>query len=332
MEMTQPRQTENSPLLSVKDLTVEFKTEKGVVRAVDGVSFDLAGGEPLGIVGESGCGKSVTALSLLKLIPSPPGRIAGGEILLDGQNIVPLSDSRMRRIRGNKISMIFQEPMTALNPVFTIGNQMIEILRIHKNISHQEARNQALEILNTVEIESPEKRINQYPHELSGGMRQRVMIAMALSCNPRILVADEPTTALDVTVQAQVMDEIKRLQKKLDMAVILITHDLGVIAEFCRRVIVMYCGKIVEIADTESLFNNPRHPYTKGLMDSIPRIRDQKLEKLPTIKGMVPDLADLPKGCRYADRCPKARERCRKIEPVLEKDLTNRSVSCFYPN
>ena len=330
--MTQPRQTENSPLLSVKDLTVEFKTEKGVVRAVDGVSFDLAGGEPLGIVGESGCGKSVTALSLLKLIPSPPGRIAGGEILLDGQNIVPLSDSRMRPIRGNKISMIFQEPMTALNPVFTIGNQMIEILRIHKNISRQEARNQALEILNTVEIESPEKRINQYPHELSGGMRQRVMIAMALSCNPRILVADEPTTALDVTVQAQVMDEIKRLQKKLDMAVILITHDLGVIAEFCRRVIVMYCGKIVEIADTESLFKAPRHPYTKGLLDSIPRIREQKLEKLPTIQGMVPDLADLPEGCRYADRCPKVKERCRKSEPVLEKDLTNRGVSCFYPN
>ncbi len=332
MEITQPRQTENSPLLSVKDLTVEFKTEKGVVRAVDGVSFDLAGGEPLGIVGESGCGKSVTALSLLKLIPSPPGRIAGGEILLDGQNIVPLSDSRMRGLRGNKISMIFQEPMTALNPVFTIGNQMIEILRIHKNISRQEARNQALEILNTVEIESPEKRINQYPHELSGGMRQRVMIAMALSCNPRILVADEPTTALDVTVQAQVMDEIKRLQKKLDMAVILITHDLGVIAEFCRRVIVMYCGKIVEIADTESLFKAPRHPYTRGLMDSIPRIREQKLEKLPTIQGMVPDLADLPEGCRYADRCPKVKERCRKSEPVLEKDLTNRGVSCFYPN
>ena len=332
MEMTQPRQTENSPLLSVKDLTVEFKTEKGVVRAVDCVSFNLAGGEPLGIVGESGCGKSVTALSLLKLIPSPPGRIAGGEILLDGQNIVPLSDSRMRGLRGNKISMIFQEPMTALNPVFTIGNQMIEILRIHKNISRQEARNQALEILNTVEIESPEKRINQYPHELSGGMRQRVMIAMALSCNPRILVADEPTTALDVTVQAQVMDEIKRLQKKLDMAVILITHDLGVIAEFCRRVIVMYCGKIVEIADTESLFKAPRHPYTKGLLDSIPRIRDQKLEKLPTIQGMVPDLADLPEGCRYADRCPKVKERCRKSEPVLEKDLTNRGVSCFYPN
>jgi peptide/nickel transport system ATP-binding protein len=332
MEMTQPLQTKNSPLLSINDLTVEFKTEKGVVRAVDSISFDLASGEPLGIVGESGCGKSVTALSLLKLIPSPPGRIAGGEILLDGQNIVPLSDSRMRGLRGNKISMIFQEPMTALNPVYTIGNQMIEILRIHKNISRQEARNQAVEILNTVEIESPEKRIKQYPHELSGGMRQRVMIAMALSCNPKILVADEPTTALDVTVQAQVMDEIKRLQKKLDMAVILITHDLGVIAEFCRRVIVMYCGKIVEIADTESLFKTPRHPYTKGLLDSIPRIRDQKLEKLPTIKGMVPDLADLPKGCRYADRCPKARERCRKVEPVLEKDLTDRSVSCFYPN
>jgi oligopeptide/dipeptide ABC transporter ATP-binding protein len=209
---------------------------------------------------------------------------------------------------------------------------MIEVLRIHRKISRQEARNKAIEMLNTVEIESPEKRINQFPHELSGGMRQRVMIAMALSCNPKVLVADEPTTALDVTVQAQVMDEIKRLQKKLNMAVILITHDLGVIAEFCRRVIVMYCGKIVEIADTESLFNTPRHPYTKGLLDSIPRIRDHKLEQLPTIQGMVPDLADLPAGCRYADRCPKVKDRCCRSEPALEHYGAGGSVSCFDPN
>ena len=324
--------TEQKPILRIKDLVVEFKTEKGVIRAVDGLSFDVMAGEPLGIVGESGCGKTVTALSILKLIPNPPGRIAGGSIDLDGVDVVSLSEDEMVTVRGDSASMIFQEPMTALNPVFTIGNQMIEIIRVHQKISKKEARERAVEMLKTVNIESPEKRVNQYPHELSGGMRQRVMIGMALSCNPKLLIADEPTTALDVTVQAEVMDEIKRLQQELGMGLILITHDLGVIAETCRRVAVMYCGKIIELSEVEELFANPKHPYTRGLLDSIPRVRKDKLERLPIIEGMVPDLASLPKGCRFADRCPKVQDRCRSEEPPLEQAGTNATVACFFPN
>ena len=322
----------SKPVLSIQDLVVEFKTEAGLIRALDGVSFDVQEGEALGIVGESGCGKSVTALSILKLIPSPPGRIAGGSIKLDDIDVVNQPDDKMRKVRGSLASMIFQEPMTALNPVFTIGNQMVEIIRVHQKVSKAEAKIQAIEMLRTVNIESPEQRIDQYPHELSGGMRQRVMIAMALSCSPKLLIADEPTTALDVTVQAQVMEEINRLQREMNMGLILITHDLGVIAESCTRVVVMYCGKIIEMAETEELFRNPRHPYTRGLLDSIPRIREKKLETLPIIEGMVPDLANLPKGCRFADRCPKAEDHCRESEPPLEDTESGGKVACFIPN
>jgi oligopeptide/dipeptide ABC transporter ATP-binding protein len=320
------------PVLRIRDLVVEFKTETGVIRALDKISFEVMAGESLGIVGESGCGKSVTALSILKLIPSPPGRIAEGSIELDGIDVVSQPEHAMRKVRGALASMIFQEPMTALNPVYTIGNQMVEIIRVHQKVSKAEARKQAIEMLTTVNIESPEERIDQYPHELSGGMRQRVMIAMALSCSPKLLIADEPTTALDVTVQAQVMDEIKRLQQERNMGLILITHDLGVIAESCSRVVVMYCGKIIEMATTGELYQNPRHPYTRGLLDSIPRIRKEKLKSLPTIKGMVPDLADLPKGCRFADRCPKVEDRCRSEEPPLEDTEDGGKVACFHPN
>jgi oligopeptide/dipeptide ABC transporter ATP-binding protein len=320
------------PVLRIRDLVVEFKTETGVIRALDKISFEVMAGESLGIVGESGCGKSVTALSILKLIPSPPGRIAEGSIELDGIDVVSQPEHAMRKVRGALASMIFQEPMTALNPVYTIGNQMVEIIRVHQKVSKAEARKQAIEMLTTVNIESPEERIDQYPHELSGGMRQRVMIAMALSCSPKLLIADEPTTALDVTVQAQVMDEIKRLQQERNMGLILITHDLGVIAESCSRVVVMYCGKIIEMATTGELYQNPRHPYTRGLLDSIPRIRKEKLKSLPTIQGMVPDLADLPKGCRFADRCPKVEDRCRSEEPPLEDTEDGGKVACFHPN
>jgi len=327
--MTEPT---NQPVLSIRDLVVEFKTEKGIIRALDKISFDVMAGESLGIVGESGCGKSVTALSILKLIPSPPGRIAGGSILLDGTEVVSQPENEMRKVRGSLASMIFQEPMTALNPVYTIGNQMVEVIRVHQKVSTAGAKKQAVEMLRTVNIESPEKRIDQYPHELSGGMRQRVMIAMALSCSPKLLIADEPTTALDVTVQAQVMDEIKRLQQEMHMGLILITHDLGVIAETCSRVVVMYCGKIIEISETEELYKNPQHPYTRGLLDSIPRVREEKLKTLPTIKGMVPDLADLPEGCRFADRCPKVVEHCRSEEPALKDAGGRGKVACFCPN
>jgi len=323
---------EEKPVLSIQDLVVEFKTDKGTIRALDGVSFEVHSGEPVGIVGESGCGKSVTALSILRLIPNPPGRIVSGSIKLDGLEVTELSENEMRDIRGNKASMIFQEPMTALNPVFTIGNQMTEVIRVHQNVSKREAEAISVKMLKTVEIESPEKRLKQYPHELSGGMRQRVMIAMALSCNPKILIADEPTTALDVTVQAQVMDEIERLQKKLGMGLILITHDLGVIAEACKKVVVMYCGQIIEVADTKALFESPKHPYTRGLLDSIPRVREKKIDKLPTIQGMVPDLADLPVGCRYADRCPKVQDKCRLKPPPLVDAGEGRKVACFFPN
>lgn len=323
--------TISTPLIEVNNLTVEFKTEKGIARAVDNVSFTLTKGETLGIVGESGCGKSVTAMSLLQLIPVPPGRYVNGSIQMEGKDLLNLKEKTMRKIRGNQISMIFQEPMTALNPVYTIGNLMTEVIRHHKDLSQKKARLEAIRMLETVEIESPEKRIDQYPHELSGGMRQRVMIAMALSCGPKVLVADEPTTALDVTIQAQVMDEINRLQKKFDMGVILITHDLGVIAEACQRVIVMYCGNVVEEASTEELFAHPRHPYTQGLLHSIPRIRKAKIDRLPTIKGLVPDLEHLPVGCRFADRCPRCSQQCLESNPPLETDNNGRKVACFDP-
>ena len=322
----------HTPVLSVRDLVVEFATENGVVRAVDNVSFDVYPNETLGLVGESGCGKTVTGLSLLGLIPSPPGRIVSGEILLNGTDLTKLSEQQMRGIRGSDISMIFQEPMTALNPVFTVGSQMVDVLTFHRGLTRKQARSAAIEMLGKVGIPAPDRRIDEYPHQLSGGMRQRVMIAMALSCDPALLVADEPTTALDVTTQAQVLEQINKLQDEFHMAVILITHDLGVVAETCRRAIVMYCGRIIENASIERLFARPLHPYTNGLLGSIPRIRADRVDELPIIPGRVPDLRDLPDGCRFAERCERVIERCRSESPQLgpyqgSADL----VACYRP-
>jgi len=316
-------------VLSVRNLQVEFATERGRVRAVDNVSFDVSAGEILGLVGESGCGKTVTGLSILGLIPSPPGQITGGEILFGGRDLTKLSDKDYEQVRGSEISMIFQEPMTALNPVFTVGAQMTEILRLHRGLTRKQARAAAIELLSLTGIPAPEQRIDEYPHQMSGGMRQRVMIAMALSCDPKLLIADEPTTALDVTTQAQVLEQIVGLQQQFDMAVVLITHDLGVVAETCDRAIVMYCGEIVEAAPVEALFARPRHPYTAGLMRSLPRLRDEPVDRLPVIDGMVPDLLELPSGCRFAARCENAAEDCREKRPAI--DGNGHAVRCFYP-
>jgi oligopeptide/dipeptide ABC transporter ATP-binding protein len=320
------------PLLRVRDLVVEFTTPHGAVRAVDNVSFDVFPNETIGLVGESGCGKTVTGLTLLRLIPMPPGRIVSGSIEFAGRDLAKISEKEMQAMRGRDISMIFQEPMTALNPVFTVGNQMIDILRRHKKLSARQARREAIDMLGTVGIPAPQKRIDEYPHQLSGGMRQRVMIAMALSCEPKLLIADEPTTALDVTTQAQVMEQIVKLQEQFRMSVVLVTHDLGVVAESCQRAIVMYCGSIIENAPIDALFARPRHPYTRGLLDSIPRLRDARLDELPIIPGTVPDLLALPEGCRFAERCDRAEERCARERPALET-LSNRGerVACFNP-
>jgi oligopeptide/dipeptide ABC transporter ATP-binding protein len=319
-----------SPLLQVRDLVIEFSTEQGQVRAVDGVDFDVWPEETLGLVGESGCGKTVTALSLLRLVPVPPGRVTATTMAFDGRDLLGLDDAAMRAVRGGDISMIFQEPMTALNPVFSIGSQMTEVLRRHRHLGRRAAWRLAAESLARVNIPSPEQRLDDYPHQLSGGMRQRVMIAMALSCNPRLLVADEPTTALDVTTQAQVLAEILKLQQEFRMAVILVTHDLGVVAETCRRALVMYCGRIVEAGETARLFAHPRHPYTRGLLESVPRIRKERLETLPAIPGRVPDLAALPGGCHYAERCPRVQAVCRSERPRLVSGPAG-AVACHHP-
>jgi len=319
------------PVLRVRDLTIEFATEDGVIRAADGVSFDVQPNETLGLVGESGCGKTVTGLSILRLIPMPPGRIASGSIELLGRDLVLLDNREIEDIRGRDISMIFQEPMTALNPVFTIGNQMADVLCRHRDLTRRQARPLAAELLAKVNIPEPADRLDDYPHQLSGGMRQRVMIAMALSCNPQLLIADEPTTALDVTTQAQVLQQIKVLQTEFRMAVILVTHDLGVVAETCKRALVMYCGSIVESGDTANLFSHPRHPYTAGLLASIPRLRSERVAELPVIPGRVPDLLNLPAGCRFADRCPRVRERCRVERPPLAGGDGGNSVACHFP-
>ena len=320
------------PLLSVRDLVVEFTTRYGPVRAVDNVSFDVDPNETLGIVGESGCGKTVTGLSLLRLIPSPPGRIVQGQILLEGTDLVALPEDEIQSLRGREISMIFQEPMTALNPVLSVGSQMVDVLRRHRNLTRRQAKAEATAMLAKVGIPVPAKRIDEYPHEMSGGMRQRVMIAMALSCNPKLLIADEPTTALDVTTQAQVLEQIVKLQDEFRMAVILVTHDLGVVAETCKRALVMYCGEVIERADIGALFDTPRHPYSRGLLDSIPRLRDEKLKALPIIPGMVPDLLDLPPGCRFADRCGRADDRCRGERPALQARAgESHAAACFHP-
>ncbi len=324
-------------ILEVKDLVVEFRTDRGTITAVNGVNFEVFKGQTLGIVGESGSGKSVTALSIMRLIPNPPGRVAGGEILYRGQNVLDIPLDEMRSIRGNKIAMIFQEPMTSLNPVFTVGNQIEEVLELHqKELSKQQRTEKAIEMLKLVGIPSPEKRVHEYPHQLSGGMRQRVMIAMSLACEPDILIADEPTTALDVTIQAQILELMKKLQTEMGMGIIMITHDLGVVAETCDDVAVMYCGQIVEQSDVKTLFGHPRHPYTKGLIESIPSFDSTTggaKGRLPTIEGMVPSLFDLPSGCNFQNRCAHVTEKCRGPhgEPKLEPVSKGQMVRCFHP-
>jgi peptide/nickel transport system ATP-binding protein len=308
-----------SHLLEVKNLRTHFPTRAGLVRAVDSVSFYIDKGELLGLVGESGCGKSITALSIMRLI-APPGKIVGGEISFDGRNLLKLSDSEMRAIRGDDIAMIFQDPMTSLNPVFTVGEQIAEALRLHRKLSRKAAREGAIEAMREVSIPDPARRIDDYPHQLSGGMRQRVMIAMALACDPKLLIADEPTTALDVTIQAQILELLNELRKNRDLAVLLITHDLGVVAEVADRVAVMYTGRIVEESPVEELFARPRHPYTEGLLRSVPKLASAtaaKAERLETIEGTVPSPTDLPPGCHFAPRCPYRMPRCTAEEIPL---------------
>lgn len=314
-------------LLEVKNLQTQFKVKGGLVNAVNGVDFEVDKGEILAIVGESGSGKSVTSLSILGLIPNPPGKIIGGEILFKGENLLNKSKREMQDIRGNEISMIFQEPMTSLNPVLTIGRQLTETIIRHRKLKKAEATAEAVKMLKLVGIPSPEKRINDYPHQLSGGMRQRVMIAMSLSCNPELLIADEPTTALDVTIQAQILDLIVNLKDKLNTAILLITHDLGVVAETADKVVVMYCGKIVEKATSLELFEKPLHPYTEGLLLSIPKV-DEKVDQLFMIPGMVPNPLNMPKGCSFSDRCSKCMDICKQKEPELV-EVEGRKVRCF---
>jgi oligopeptide/dipeptide ABC transporter ATP-binding protein len=311
------------PLLDIRGLRVSFATEAGPVPAVRGVDLALAGGETLALVGESGCGKSVTALSILRLIPTPPGSLDAGEILLSGENLLAASEARLREIRGNDVAMVFQEPMTSLNPVLRVGEQVAEAIELHQDVSHEVARARTIEAFVRVGIPAPEQRVDEYPHQLSGGMRQRVMIAMALACNPKLLIADEPTTALDVTIQAQILELIAKLQREFGMAVLLITHDLGVVAETARRVAVMYAGRIVEEADVIPLFERPRHPYTAGLLRSRPRL-DVAGGKLVPIEGSVPDALHQPSGCAFHPRCPLAEERCKREEPPLTHDGTHR--------
>ncbi len=304
------------PLLEVRDLSTHFFTEEGVVRAVEDVSFEIHSGEILSLVGESGCGKSVTGLSVLRLIPSPPGRIVNGEILFEGRDLLRLEEKEMERVRGNEISMIFQEPMTSLNPVFTIGDQIMETIILHQRLDKTAARKRAVELLDRVKIPFPEKRIDSFPHQLSGGMRQRAMIAMALSCQPKLLIADEPTTALDVTIQAQVLNLLREIQKEMGMSVMLITHDLGVVAEIADRVAVMYAGRIMEYGPIDAILSRVRNPYTKGLLNSIPQL-GEKRERLNTIPGQVPDPMHLPVGCKFHPRCYLVIEECKKAEPPL---------------
>ncbi len=307
-----------TPLLEVNNLKTYFFTERGRVKAVDNVSFHVGEGRTLSIVGESGCGKSVTALSVMRLIPQPPGKIVEGEIRFDGTDLLTLSEKKMRAIRGNKISMIFQEPMTSLNPVFKVGDQIAEVIQLHEKIGKRESMDHATDLLKQVGIPSPETRINDYPHQMSGGMRQRVMIAMALACHPRLIIADEPTTALDVTIQAQILELMEQLSRTTGTAILLITHDLGVVAETAEQVVVMYAGRVVEEADVKTLFNNPLHPYTQGLMRSIPGTSEEEGRvRLEAIPGMVPSLLDLPLGCKFNDRCRHATEQCAEEEPEL---------------
>jgi len=317
-------------MLEIKDLRTAFHIREGVVPAVDGVSLYINKEETLAVVGESGCGKSVTALSVMRLIQSPPGRIERGEINFDGKNLLKLSEAEMRQIRGNDIGMIFQEPMTSLNPVYTIGDQISEAIVLHQKVGKTEARAKGIEMLRKVEIPEAAKRFDEYSHQLSGGMRQRVMIAMALSCNPKLLIADEPTTALDVTIQAQILDLMRGLRKTLGMSIMLITHDLGVVSSMADRVVVMYAGKVVEDSTVQNIFKRPMHPYTHGLLNSIPHL-EAELETLHVISGSVPNMLYLPVGCRFEARCSFAQEKCRQEQPILTQLAPGHKASCWYP-
>ncbi len=319
------------PLLELAHVQTYFYTDDGVAKAVDGVDYVVNAGETLAVVGESGCGKSVTALSIMRLIPEPPGKIVGGDIRFEGHNLLTLSQQQMRKIRGNKISMIFQEPMTSLNPVFTIGSQIAEAVRLHQRLSKKDALDLAVDMLQLVGISSPEQRVREYPHQLSGGMRQRAMIAMALSCHPTLLIADEPTTALDVTIQAQILDLMANLKTEFKASIMLITHDLGIVAETAARVVVMYAGNVVEEADVYAIFEQPLHPYTVGLLESIPHLDPQarKQNRLQEIRGMVPLPSRLPAGCHFHPRCPKCLDICRVEAPLLKEHKKNHKVRCW---
>ena len=317
-------------LLEVKNLKTYFYTDEGVVKSVDDVSFDVEKGKTLGIVGESGCGKSITSLSIMQLVETPPGKIVGGEIIYQGENLLEKNKDQMRKIRGGEIAMIFQEPMTSLNPVFTVGKQIMEALRLHTDLDKEKAKERAIEMLKLVKIPLPEKRFNEYPHQLSGGMRQRVMIAMALSCNPKLLICDEPTTALDVTIQAQILDLINELKEKLGTSVMMITHDLGVVAQTCDYVAIMYAGEIVEYGTLREVYKDIRHPYTKGLMASIPNLVEQ-VERLQAIDGLMPDPTNLAKGCKFADRCKYATAACMEKVPEMKSVGGEHMVRCILP-
>ncbi len=317
------------PLLEVNGLQTQFFTQDGVVKAVDGVSFYVNEGETLGIVGESGCGKSVSVLSVMRLIPQPPGKIVGGEVLFEGEDLLHVNDDEIRRVRGNKIAMIFQDPMTSLNPVLTIGRQINEALELHMGMSKEEARKRSAELLSMVGIPEADMRLDDYPHQFSGGMRQRAMIAMGLACNPQLLIADEPTTALDVTIQAQIVDLVKRLRDEIGMAIIWITHDLGVVAGLADRMMVMYAGHAVEEAPVKEVYADPRHPYTIGLLGSLPRLDEIREEKLKSIEGLPPDLIDLPPGCPFEPRCVWSIEKCKNVRPELEPVGPRHRIACW---
>jgi oligopeptide transport system ATP-binding protein len=318
-----------SALLDVKNLQTYFITDDGLVKAVDGVSFDLREGETLGLVGESGCGKSVSALSILRLIPNPPGKIVGGEIIFEGRDLIKLGEDEIRAVRGNRIAMIFQEPMTSLNPVLTIGRQVSEPIMVHRNTSKAEALKESIKLLESVKIPAAETRVKSYPHHFSGGMRQRAMIAMGLGCNPKLIIADEPTTALDVTIQAQLLELMKNLTRDHGTALIIITHNLGVVARYADRVNVMYAGRIVEKGAARSIYGDPRHPYTVGLMASVPRLDQDTKKKLVPIEGQPPDLLYVPPGCAFHPRCTYAADKCRKVAPELKTVDTNHEIACW---
>jgi oligopeptide/dipeptide ABC transporter ATP-binding protein len=325
----EPATNSEEPVLRVEDLRTYFFIQGRVVRAVDGVTLSVNPRETFGLVGETGCGKSVMALSVMRLVDWPPGRVVGGRVVFRGRDLLQISDEEMRRVRGNNLSMIFQEPMTSLNPVFTVGDQLAEMISLHQHVSHNEAMSRAADMLKKVQIPDPERAVKKYPHELSGGMRQRAMIAMAASCNPTLMIADEPTTALDVTIEAQVLDLMKKLVQEIDASVLLITHDLGIIAENCDRVAVMYAGNIVETADVKTIFREPCHPYTQGLLNAIPSLEKKRGEPLAVIEGSVPDLAQPPSGCKFHPRCARAMRVCSERVPTLVEVKPGHLVSCF---